>query len=1343
MRRKKQYASRNEGYARDSYDDELANGFTEEEFFATISKDESALTYAPFQNEAFKKIEEGSAEMAQGDHGAYVVLTRNVLNNLDHTIDTDSQLFDEALTKEVASYQEKKGLKVTQTINAETVRALDKEAAAKQSGDDELTIAKRAKMLYLAFEHKSFLFFGGTDEATVYAALQNITNDERDELIEYYDAHYKPLREKSLVADLISELNDKELFIALQMLYQFTQDEAAKVNDSFYEEFPGLLPVVYIKGQHPWIKSKKPHTIVGANIEYDMEITYDPSQYVSGTVLDTPVVREVLVRSKVDHGIIKEIPAQRITRHPHLDDLSVKRNKGGRYITNFTMDTTDSGVYEFVFVIENVDGSFTAYTEEHEVRYAHDVAKENADDTELLSFNRYRTHLALTDFKLSKRVDKEQFQSEEFYIEPASFTVNPEVMSGPGMGHTPSMYYSIKGPLVSAASEYLWIAEPASGTEKMPSSGKTIDDYGYAKGNHNGINGWKMKSEGTKATFFRIYTGDFNIRCYELDEDGNRTSLAASYRQVVLPQEEHTKLSVFREYAKGVDKAYDEVNEETVIPIHAALTNIETSKSKPVHLYVGKSKKYPNYYVLLDLTLGISQQRVFMAETVEALFDEFEDDNTHFEGVLAYRVPPNDMEYPELSGQIETDGTSDAEEKASNAVWMSLGAAGLAALTAEVYPNLSLSLMGTAVTTGLTASYFTIIDKLEKGTLTNETILFESLMVASNLLGFGGIALRSRMSRQISSTLTLRSGTVLNLEKAGLYYINLSNLTISGVGGMLITVNGLRELDAIAENESLTTGERIERTAKILAHLLIVKGLLLISSKNLGKDEMKMAQHMEPYNGAGTNKSAGQASGANASAMARNELNVSERSSQKQLPAHQTEPGDPVQLPSKLKPSSGGTVVGIAELDRVKGVAAIRGRYLVRHYSDNGQVVDFVKNLAVRAMNDEKMKTALNRLLNKLVQLHHFGKSEEALAIMNDLKAIEVNGKIAKAYDGFLWGYTSPSNSLALSPEEMLGGIRTLHDWNTTGNGIGKMPIDYIQNIGDKIQKGQINGDSYKFILRHWGELDKSSIEALEKKIRGRGLNNYISRINSLMTSNSDVNKAIKDATKSISRFEKAEKILLDKGYTKGAEIADEGKRYFTIVNNQIKDFIRESSDSDFETYINKYRLDGNPNNDFTSHNKNFGDGMIGLRNSNEISEEAFKLMMKEMRRHHQIMSTILKDNPTFQKIIEWGLRQETPLNIGFNDFGKNIILIADAQHGFHKVATSEMTKNINKLEDIFDETERRINKLDDLIKDGTEENFKRAYFELTKILEREEKSIFKYVIQKENGHLDTKHLNR
>ena len=138
------------------------------------------------------------------------------------------------------------------------------------------------------------------------------------------------------------------------------------------------------------------------------------------------------------------------------------------------------------------------------------------------------------------------------------------------------------------------------------------------------------------------------------------------------------------------------------------------------------------------------------------------------------------------------------------------------------------------------------------------------------------------------------------------------------------------------------------------------------------------------------------------------------------------------------------------------------------------------------------------------------------------------------------------------------------------------------------------------------------------------------------------------------------------------------------------------------------------------------------------VNSKALKEVMTGYERHHQIMLSIMQKNETFQEIMEWALKQTPPLDLGFNDFRKNIIILAKEQHGYHNLTTKQMDELISKIELVYSNGKKSINsrieKLETLI--NKNKNFERAYKDLKLIIEDETKRIIKEVIQVQNASL-------
>jgi hypothetical protein len=373
---------------------------------------------------------------------------------------------------------------------------------------------------------------------------------------------------------------------------------------------------------------------------------------------------------------------------------------------------------------------------------------------------------------------------------------------------------------------------------------KNANVHGYKRGEYFGKDGWNMNSSQTTAAFLGSLTGVYTIHCLVLDKNNNPTGQEASYRQVILPSDDYQALKNIREYKKEIDKSFNTISPKTALAINAVAINEETTETLSLNLFIGKSKKNPGNYVLTDLTPGVQHQRTYEGNNLKDLFEEFDSKNTYPDGILAYEIPSNTLGYPTLKGNFTTDGASFWESLSTGAGWASLGLA-VAGLVATFTPAAPIApyLFIAAGATGATSGTASIIDKVQKGTLTNETLALDVIMIASSFLGMAG-----------SLSSIAKASSIIKISSTGMQYIILTDFALNGTAAVMITADGLESIQDIHDNKNLTTAEKIDAIVKILGQLTLTAGLLVLSSKNLKGGELeklpkvKRQTSKKPYN---------------------------------------------------------------------------------------------------------------------------------------------------------------------------------------------------------------------------------------------------------------------------------------------------------------------------------------------------------------------------------------------------------------------------------------------------------------------------------------------------------------
>lgn len=805
------------------------------------------ITYDPFKNRAFRKVEKDGSVIQLFDKGPHVLSLHNALSKLGYKTPENRMLFWNETKTGIINFQRKNNINTSGTFNRETLLKMNEVMKSLNSKKEAgIPVSERARMLYEAFEHRTLGIFAGTDEDKVFMALDKLSYEERYELIQYYDEKYKPKRKVGLVKDLYEELGNKDLYKALRLLYANYKESQPEPEPEPEHPEGQLLQEVIVTGKGSWIKPKTKYAIEGQPIEFDCIYQYEtPVITTQGSSPKMPeVVRRVLIH--------KDNRVYNLFEYPFRKDIKTFRQDGSA-ISHFSINSNKSGNYTFVFIIEDtITKEFRAYTKEYQVKTLEEAASQSLKKNKIQNYSDFRQQVAFIEFNLSKGASKEQKSNPDFYIESASFSENPARVSTADINHTPQSYYSIKGKPIPKDQHYFWFAEINTPKEMFDGTSallgveyaKNANVHGYKRGEYFGKDGWNMNSSQATAAFLGSLTGVFTIHCVVLDKNNNPTGQEASYRQVILPKEDYQALKNIKQYKKDVDKSFYTISPKTALAINAVAINEKTTETLSLNLFIGKSKKNPGSYVLTDLTPGVQHQRTYEGNNIKDLFKEFDSKNTYPDGILAYEIPSNTLGYPTLKGNFTTDGASFWESLSTGAGWASLGLA-VAGLVASFTPAAPIApyLFIAAGATGATSGTASIIDKVQKGTLTNETLALDVIMIASSFLGMAG---------SLSSIAKVSS--IVKISSTGMRYIILTDFALNGTAAVMITADGLESIQAIHDNKNLTTAEKIDAIVKILGQLTLTAGLLVLSSKNLKGGELeklpkvKRQTSKKPYN---------------------------------------------------------------------------------------------------------------------------------------------------------------------------------------------------------------------------------------------------------------------------------------------------------------------------------------------------------------------------------------------------------------------------------------------------------------------------------------------------------------
>ncbi|WP_299135509.1 hypothetical protein [uncultured Tenacibaculum sp.] len=182
-------------------------------------------------------------------------------------------------------------------------------------------------------------------------------------------------------------------------------------------------------------------------------------------------------------------------------------------------------------------------------------------------------------------------------------------------------------------------------------------------------------------------------------------------------------------------------------------------------------------------------------------------------------------------------------------------------------------------------------------------------------------------------------------------------------------------------------------------------------------------------------------------------------------------------------------------------------------------------------------------------------------------------------------------------------------------------------------------------------------------------------------------------------------------------EIARDIKKYYTKANKQFKALVK--NDVKVDPYIKL--LKSITNSQAKKLYQPLLESIEALKKQKNILDKDIIKVLEDFRRHHIFPVDVFADNPTFQKLLDWGAKNGRPFK--FNDLGENLILIHKSQHtGGHLKYTERI------FEEITEKLLRYTRDIPDKVK--MEARFEMGYNELQKMLKNEIKNINKKVIR-------------
>ena len=476
-----------------------------------------------------------------------------------------------------------------------------------------------------------------------------------------------------------------------------------------------------------------------------------------------------------------------------------------------TFNASVEGTYDIIAIVKTSNGHYTALRHFQRVLNINRLTPAYDKKTETTDLIDYRIRLEMHHLKMVEGGIKDQNFDIPYISTTGTNPFSPWRIA-PDMNWG---YYTVHPS--PEAKKFFWYVKVADWT-KMPRDSY----YGYTTISYKGEKVYNLSQTGTSTKFPLEIQNIYTIFCEERDEKNNPTGKTAKYKQVVMSMEEEKQVTKFRKHIKQIDEHIEKIDEDKIIAVKATYVNKETGNFMPLPLYIGSSVKEKGELVMVDLTPGVKNME-FNGRTANDVIEDFEDDNTYPEGQILLTIPENDIGISAGKWRINTTGSSLWQTWSSAAGWTSLGLA-IGGIVAAVIPGgqpVAAALFIAASGTGALSGGLSLYDRIQKAEISKTGIAIDVLGIASSIIG--GAAAFKALKGSAATLLASRSGR----------YLLWAGFSSDAMAGVLISVEAVAKIKEILESKHLSRGQQIGEIVRILSNLVVMGGLLALSTGSL------------------------------------------------------------------------------------------------------------------------------------------------------------------------------------------------------------------------------------------------------------------------------------------------------------------------------------------------------------------------------------------------------------------------------------------------------------------------------------------------------------------------------
>lgn len=397
-------------------------------------------------------------------------------------------------------------------------------------------------------------------------------------------------------------------------------------------------------------------------------------------------------------------------------------------------------------------------------------------------------------------------------------TADNPAAAGEG-GAAPRMRYTVERTRGAGAVRYQWYATP------MNWDGLGDSFHGFPRVTVEGSPAYFLGA-GTSAEWPAVQRNLYVIRCVVRDEEGRKLD-EVSYLQSVLDETGMEELRSFEEHMDRSRTMIGRLHPDQRLALPAVHVATATGAQTQLRLFLGRTRPDATDQVLLDLTPGLDPSDhtlEYHGSSTRGVMGHFDSRNKYPEGAINLRVPPNNLNFEAGRWEFETEGASLA------GIWsgrfgvgaLVLGILGIAAAPFTEGGSLVVTVLivGSAAA-GVTSGILSLVDRFQNAEVSGLGVALDVAGIAASFVG-GAAALR-----------VARGGAAVLVANRTTRYLLWSAFATEVVSGLLVSVEGIRQIDQIVSNPNLSPEERQRAVIRIVATLIVTGGLLAISGRQL------------------------------------------------------------------------------------------------------------------------------------------------------------------------------------------------------------------------------------------------------------------------------------------------------------------------------------------------------------------------------------------------------------------------------------------------------------------------------------------------------------------------------